>query len=242
MKYAVFSDIHANLEALEVVMSHIENQAVDKYICLGDIVGYGANPNECCDLVLSKGSHCILGNHDKAAIDSSESRFFNSYALESAVWTSKKLDQKFKDFFLKLEDESLVKDLFLIVHGAITNRNDYIVSEYDFQRNVELLQNKYPDIYLCFFGHSHVKKVWGTKPEKKTETQYLLSKKEYYLINPGSVGQPRDKDPRASYIIFDTESYSVEYFYLDYDIEAAQKKIIDAGLPQFLSERLEHGT
>lgn len=243
MRYAIFSDIHANLEALEVVMNHMNGISIDHYICLGDIIGYGANPNECCELVLSVNPHCILGNHDKAAIDSDERNFFNSYARESSVWTSKILDKKYKDFFFDMKDEKIVDNLFLMVHGAVTGRNDYIISQYDAKNNVEKLKEKHPLIYLCFFGHSHFKKIWGyLNDEKSSDNTQQLEKKEYYLINPGSVGQPRDKDPRASYIIFDSDQYQVEYYYLEYDIKKAQKKILEAGLPHYLAERLENGT
>ncbi len=243
MKYAVLSDIHANLEALTIVLNDIDANRVDKIACLGDIVGYGANPNECCELIFQRVSYHIIGNHDRAGIDLNESRYFNPYAKEAAQWTHHTLEQKHKDHFLTLQDIEVVNNDFVIVHGAITHANDYILSNNQADENFQLLKEHYPDIQLCFYGHSHIKCIWGSE-KKFTGDPFsyeLAEQDQQYLINPGSVGQPRDGDPKASYIIYDTELKKITYRLLEYDFEKTMTAIIAAGLPAYLAQRLEHG-
>ncbi len=243
MKYGILSDIHANLEALTVVLNHIDSQSIDQILCLGDVVGYGANPNECCQLLLERNPLLILGNHEHASIDLSESYLFSMHARESARWTYDYLDEEYKIIFRQLKDYRVLDDQsILMVHGSLTDRNGYIITSSQAEEQINIIKKTYPECLFTFFGHSHIKKIWGiAEVSEKIPNEYYLRENDYYLINPGSVGQPRDGDPRASYIIFDSDLNKITYNALEYDIITTQQKIISAGLPPYLSRRLERG-
>lgn len=242
MLYAVISDIHANLEALEVVLDHIRKQNINNILCLGDIVGYGASPNECCELLLELNPKIIMGNHDRAAFDLEEAKYFNTYARNAAIWTNEALDDKYKNILRNLDEQMLVDNNLLLVHGAIDDRNGYILEKYQADKNITLLKENYPHINICFFGHSHMRQIWGpVEGTPFTTTHFHLSNEDSYLINPGSVGQPRDGDNSASYATYDTESMELNYHYFAYDIEKARNKILNAGLPSYLADRLLRG-
>ncbi len=242
MKYAVLSDIHGNLEALNSVLEEVDRQKIDQIICCGDIIGYGANPNECCRLLFERNPISILGNHDQAGFDLEEAKYFNIYAQESAQWTYNTLEDSYREILRALPHKRLVGWDFLLVHGALTHRNDYILADQQAIENKEVLQEKYPHIRLCFYGHSHLKKIWGpVEGSLAARLNFRLLQDEYYLINPGSIGQPRDGDPRASFLTFERETMEIKYYLVDYDIEKAQKKIHEAGLPPYLADRLARG-
>jgi len=243
MQYAVISDVHANLEALTTVLQEIDKQHVDEIVSLGDIVGYGANPNECFNLLLERNVALICGNHDIAAIDSNESHAFNEIAKKAAQWTYTHLSQQYKEIIATLPHEKQIETYFLMVHGALTDRNDYITEYKQAKASLDILKEKF-DVRLCFFGHTHRKRVWGPIIHSKTENKTVLPLNQdgYHLINPGSVGQPRDGDNRASFLIFDAKTWQIQYFLLEYDIEQAQEKIISSGLPKLCAKRLSLGT
>ncbi len=239
MRYAIISDIHANLEALERSLGAIDEVGVDEILCLGDIVGYGANPNECVDLVRKRGVTSIIGNHDCVACGKSEPNDFNPMARSAILWTRSTLSRDNKDYLLDLPDKREIEDL-LIVHGAISDPDKYIFSEGDTLREFELMQNR----NICFFGHTHVRVFYVlTNDEIRGfyDDGLRINKDGKYLINPGSVGQPRDRDHRVSFLIYDDERETVEYTRLEYDIASAQKKIIEAGLDRRLAYRLSLG-
>lgn len=238
MRYAIISDIHANLEAFLAVLDEIDRSEADKVICLGDIVGYGANPNECIEIIKERRIISLIGNHDKAACGLTEPYNFNPAARQAALWTRGELTPGNKEYLKCLPDEGLI-DGFMIVHGAPSDPDKYILSEYDALEEFPLLrENK-----LCFFGHTHVSVIYslsGRVVEVTRAGQVRLREGVKYLVNPGSVGQPRDRDPRASFLIYD-EPGDAEYGRVSYPIEAAQKKIIERGLDRFLAERLSLG-
>ncbi len=229
MRFALISDIHGNLEALTVALEAIDKRGVDSIVCLGDIVGYGADPVECLDIVRAKASTVILGNHDAAAIGSEDLAYFNDKARSAALWTQAVLSAKDKDYLRTLPLLYLDKDLHF-VHGTPLYPEDwnYIFTAYDTQGQYEAIQGE-----VCFVGHSHVP---GDFKEKRDDTG--TGKR---IINVGSVGQPRDRDPRLCCAIYDTESKEVEFVREEYDIKSAAAKIRKAGLPVFLAERLEWG-
>lgn len=223
MRYAIISDIHSNLHALEVVVSDIKDSSVDRVLCLGDVVGYGAYPNE--SLAITREiSHTILaGNHDHAAIGLMDISAFNHYANKAAIWTRNKLTEENTSFMRECpfiyEEGSL-----LFVHATPEDpaKWSYVFSDIDAQFVLQHNPGR-----TIFIGHTHIPREHSTKDGR--------------LINVGSVGQPRDGDPRASYGIFDGESGILEIKRLEYDIDAAKKAILDAGLPPFLAERLSLG-
>jgi diadenosine tetraphosphatase ApaH/serine/threonine PP2A family protein phosphatase len=239
MKYAIISDIHSNLEALEVVFEEIDRLGLDKTICLGDIVGYGANPNECVEIIRERKVESLLGNHDIVACGKKEPYDFNTAARDSALWTRSVLTAGNKGFLYSLPDKKEIED-FLIVHGAISDPDLYILSAYDAFSEFNLMK-KY---YICFFGHTHMR-VWYAFQSGDlrhiSDYEFKIEPKSKYLINPGSVGQPRDRDPRSSFLIYDWEEGVVKNIRLKYDIGLAQKKIIEAGLDRRLAERLSLG-
>ncbi len=230
MKLAFISDIHGNLEALNVALEIIEGQAVDEIICLGDVVGYGANPCECLELVRLKTDKIILGNHDAAAVEKTDPNYFNEFAREAVFWTQSVLSEDQKTF-LKSLPLSLKMDALHLVHGSpdAPEHWNYIFSPYDAIR-----QFAHIDGDVCFVGHSHVS---GDYFEGDPET----GKRAKRIINVGSVGQPRDHDPRLCFATYETESDEVEFIREEYDSEVAAAKIRAAGLPAFLADRLGWG-
>ncbi len=224
MKYAVISDIHSNLEAFLSVLSEIDAIGPEAIICLGDIVGYGADPNACTDIIRERNIPSVMGNHDAAASGVTETYNFNSAAREAALWTREELTKENRSFLATLP-ERIETEHFMAVHGAISDPDKYILDYRDAEPEFGLMGRH----ALCFFGHTHVPAQHKSPagPERR-------------LVNPGSVGQPRDGDPRAAYIIYDTES-GIEFRRAEYDIPSAQKKIIENGLDKRLAERLSYG-
>jgi len=239
MKYAIISDIHANLEALDATLKQIDKLSVDKIICLGDIVGYGANPNECVERIRQRKIDSIIGNHDAVACGKTEPDNFNPVAKDAAIWTRSSLTEENKKFFSELPESRLVDD-FLIVHGAISDPDHYIFTAYDALIEFNLMKKQ----SVCFFGHTHVRTYYMFQNDSSTshyDYEFKIDAKAKYLINPGSVGQPRDRDPRASFLVYDMEKRTVEFTRVEYDISSAQKKIVEAGLDRRLAERLSFG-
>lgn len=237
MRYAIISDIHSNLEALLAVFEDLEHHNCDKTISLGDVVGYGGSPNECVEIIRDKSAASIIGNHDKAAAGIKEPLNFNPVARGAALWTRDSLKEENKEYLKNLPG-NLNYGNFMIVHGAISDPDKYIMGQFDAESEFGLMR----DADVCFFGHTHVPAVYSDKDNKLFDLSAIteIEKDAKYLVNPGSVGQPRDHDPRASYLIYDDRG-SVEFRRVSYDIKTAQKKIIEAGLNKALSERLAHG-
>ena len=238
MKTALISDIHGNLEALTAALESLEKRQPDKIICLGDIVGYGANPGECLDLVRSQASAILLGNHDAAAVGKENLAYFNEFARAAVIWTKSVLTPEQKDFIAALP--LVVKqDGLHLVHAAPKNPQvwDYIFSYYDAGDQFDAVDGR-----ICFVGHSHVP---GDYREVRRRDSLAVHSADPVpprrIVNIGSVGQPRDRNPRLCYVIYDTESDEVQFIREEYDVETASAKILRAGLPVFLAERLFWG-
>jgi diadenosine tetraphosphatase ApaH/serine/threonine PP2A family protein phosphatase len=239
MNYAIISDIHSNLEALERTLFEIDRIGVDKIVCLGDIVGYGASPNECLDIVRERRLSSIIGNHDMVACGRGEPYNFNPIARDAALWTRNELTEENRDFLFSLPHQREIED-FLIVHGAISDPDLYIFSTSEAFLEFSLMIKA----KICFFGHTHVKVYYvysHGRVEGFTDDEVELAGENLYLVNPGSVGQPRDRDPRASFLIYEHDERTIKFFRLEYDIMKAQEKIIDAGLDKRLAYRLSMG-
>ena len=239
MIYAIISDVHSNLEALERVLKEIDRFRANKTICLGDIVGYGANPNECVDIIKERNVESIIGNHDIVACGKKEPYDFNPVARAAVLWTRKMLTSENREFLNNLPDMKLVDD-FLIVHGAVSDPDLYIFSSYEARMEFKLMKKH----NVCFFGHTHVRTYYvlvNDDIRQFFDHEFKIEPKAKYLINPGSVGQPRDRDPRSSFLIYDSKEGYVKYIRLEYDIGTAQKKIIDVGLDRRLADRLSLG-
>ena len=236
MKIAILSDIHGNLEALTEALEYIKRCDVDKIYCLGDIVGYGANPNECVAIIRENCKRVLMGNHDYAAIGLADISYFNEYAKLATLWTRNKLTKRNKDYLDTLPF-SHQNDMLIMVHASPTNPVHwyYINSQADALIEMQAFSQR-----LCFVGHSHVPLVFsesGVIQEKKIK----FDKDKKYIINVGSIGQPRDGDNRSSFVIYDTKTDEIEFIRLAYDIHKTFEKIKKAGLPHFLAERLIKG-
>ncbi|CAN5649875.1 metallophosphoesterase family protein [soil metagenome] len=239
MRFAIISDLHANLEATDAVMADAHEKECTHYVCLGDLVGYNANPRECLDIVRSLGCPVVKGNHDEQASLTASSRDFNELAEHAINWTRAQLSEEDKQWLADLRMSRQVRD-FTIVHATLDTPAEW---GYVFNKLDALASFTYQHTTLCFFGHTHVAGAFvrdGNVKRIKTE-RLLIEPGKKYFINTGSVGQPRDGDPRAAYCVYDTETNTVEQRRLKYDMPTAQRKIIQAGLPRLLAERLELG-
>jgi len=239
MRYAIFGDIHGNTEALSAVFADSVNGCVDRYLCLGDVVGYGAEPEKCIAELRSRGIETVLGNHDSAAVNDTPLDYFNDYAKEAIVWTAEKLTEDEKGYLRRLPITGGDAG-FTIVHSSLASPKEwgYIIDLMSARRCFELLTGQ-----LCFIGHSHVPVIFE---ERDSITWHRacdmpLEEDSRYIINVGSVGQPRDGDHRASYGIFDAAKMRFEIRRVPYDVRKTQDKIISAGLPKFLALRLGVG-
>ncbi len=247
MRYAIISDIHANVEALEAILNDIDRRRVDKIVCLGDIVGYNASPNETIDLVRKAGILSISGNHDMRATGDAEPLGFNPQARSAILWTRDQITPENKEYLASLPETLAVDDIFFMVHGSVNSADDYILSTSEAILNFELLKNE-GDQHICFFGQTHRPaifvedegRVFLVRGEGK-EYDFMLRESAYYLINPGAVGQPRDQDERAAYTIYDARRNRVSFYRVVYDTAAASRKIVAAGLPFTLAVRIKQG-
>ncbi len=239
MKYGILGDIHGNLEALEAVLEEMDRSGVEKYISVGDLVGYGANPCEVISRVREIGATVVAGNHDFAAVEKLNIDFFNTYARESALWTRKTLSEEDKEFIrtLRLVEQEAN---FTVVHSTLYSPElfEYIQTSYDAHLAFE--QQTAP---LSFMGHSHVPVNFFNRKNVSfnMETDVPVDDSIRTMVNVGSIGQPRDENPDSVCCIYDTEEKMVHITRTRYDVEKAAKKIINAGLPEILAERLKYG-
>jgi predicted phosphodiesterase len=242
--YAVISDIHGNLEALEAVLEDVPD-GVEEIYCLGDVIGYGASPNECCESVRSYEMPVISGNHDLAVTDlSTDLAWFNPVAAAAIEWTREQLTQDNGEF-LRTRPRMLQSKETLFVHGSVRDPDEYILNGAVASENLAVLTADYPNVQVCFFGHTPVKTVVPSPdgPSSGSHDILDLSSGGPYLVNPGSVGQPRDGDTFASYVLAENtqDETRIAYRFVEYDVEKAQGKIRAAGLPGMLADRLALG-
>lgn len=239
MKYAIIADIHANLEAFQVVLEDIKAQNCTHVACLGDVVGYNANPKECLDIVRGMNIPCVKGNHDEYCSTDENLEGFNPHAAEAVNWTRKQLTPEDRQWLKDLKYLRLVSS-FSIVHATLDVPQRW---QYVFDKLAAAASFTYQNTGVCFFGHTHVPMAFVRTNEVRggSYSKFKIEQGKKYFINVGSVGQPRDGDPKAKYVVYDMDEGSIELRKLDYDIATAQKKILDAGLPPRLAERLAFG-
>ncbi len=247
MKYAIISDIHANIEALQAVIDDAREQ-VDTFVCLGDIVGYNASPSECLNLVQELCEVIIVGNHDQATCGTRTYDDFNPYAQEAINWTKEQLTPDDLTYLADLSLTEVFAKHYLAAHGSPRHTDEYLLHPQRIQQNFAYLIKNMPRIHCCFVGHTHVPMIWQCSEEgiispveKIGSDTVQLDPSRRYIINPGSVGQPRHGDPASSYLILDDDRLTATFRAISYDIEATQDKIYDAMLPIPLAERLELG-
>jgi len=240
MRVAVISDVHGNRHALEAVLAEIGAESVDAVWCLGDTVGYGPQPNECCRLVREHADLCLVGNHDLVALGALAVSDFNEEAAEAAIWTSETLTDESRAFLRSLEPRATVDGAELFHASARDPIWEYVLSEDVARATFELTRAP-----LVLVGHSHValaltfhrQEVSGGVARGGTNIE-LAGR---WLVNPGSVGQPRDGDPRAAWLLADLDRASAAFRRVPYPIERTQSEMVDAGLPPLLAARLAVG-
>jgi len=238
MIYAIISDIHANLEALEVCLKEIDKIKPDRLICLGDLVDYCAQPNEVVEKVKSSCDVVILGNHDEAQFNHSLADGFSDNAYISSLHTREVIKPEFIEYFKTLPYTHSENDL-LFVHGSpnLPEEYDYVLDTYDAEINFACFKER-----ICFIGHSHLPVIFEEREGRINISSPVNLNKEFkYIINIGSVGQPRDRNPKLSFGIYDTDKLEFSLIRLDYDVKSASEKIINEGLPEFLAQRLYFG-
>ena len=246
MRYLVLTDIHANLEALDACLVDARSRGYDKTLVLGDLVGYGADPNTVVERIRSlKPMAIVRGNHDKVASGLEQAEGFNAVAKSAAKWTLDVLQPEYREWLAALPEGPInIDELVEICHGSPFNEDAYIFDELDAVRALKTSSRP-----LCLFGHTHYPVTFELSadafdtlvPTTASIAELWLKEGAKYLVNPGSVGQPRDGDPRAAYAIVDTRRRCVELLRLTYPVEGAQDKVIRAGLPEVLAQRLAVG-
>jgi diadenosine tetraphosphatase ApaH/serine/threonine PP2A family protein phosphatase len=240
MLHAIVSDIHGNLEALEAVLADIARHKPASIQCLGDFVGYGASPNECIDRLRPIIEHAVAGNHDLAACGRLKLNYFNTNAAAAAVWTENALTPENHAYLEALPFSVRWRDA-LLVHASPAQPEEwhYVLSPVEARAEMDA----YPEV-VCFIGHSHYPGVFDRHDDRVRYTraaEIRIEKGHRYLVNVASVGQPRDGDPRAGYLLYDDLERVMRHVRLDYDVAGAMKRILEAGLPRFLADRLQWG-
>jgi len=241
MRYAVFSDVHSNKDAFEAVLEDIHLYGVDRKLFLGDVIGYGPDPNECMDLLLKAADISLGGNHDWALVGKTPNDYFNPFAKAALDWTFDHLRDEHKDF-LKRTRAVDVFDGVMLAHSSPKSPEEwkYILSKEDAVDNFPSIETE-----ICFIGHSH-QPIIIEMPDQNTvipvrERFKVLEPGRKYIVNVGSVGQPRDSNNKACWLLYDSDLGSVELRRVQYNIEAVQKRMRNAGLPRYLVDRLALG-
>jgi diadenosine tetraphosphatase ApaH/serine/threonine PP2A family protein phosphatase len=239
MRYAIFSDTHANVEALRAVLGAYEGERVDRFACLGDTVGYGASPNECCDLIREKAAFTILGNHDAAVAGRMDYSYYYDAARNALDLHAGQLTPANMTWLRSLPYEVREEGLSFC-HGSPVNLEDfeYIFSTEQAARCLDIWDKL---ATVTFIGHSHLCKAFALTRDEVFEVvseTFEVRPDHRYIISVGSVGQPRDYDPRASYTIYDTAARTFEFKRVAYDIDAAARKIFDTSLERNFGNRL----
>lgn len=239
MRFAIFGDIHGNLEALTTAVEAMQSLDIDEYLCLGDIVGYGANPEECVKIVRDLGCLVIAGNHDHACIGRLDISYFNQYARKAALWTREQLSPASQAYLGRLPFIEHGEE-WTLVHGSLQSPElfNYVQTLKDAQYNFQMM-----DKPLLFLGHSHQPLAFfDTDPMTYSlDHELKLEPGVKTIVNVGSIGQPRDEDPRLCFAVYDNATGEIQLHRIPYDVETAARKIIEAGLPEPLALRLSLG-
>ena len=242
MKYAVVGDIHSNWDAFDAVLKDMDGEDVGARVCVGDIVGYGAEPGKCLRAVRDGAFTCVVGNHDLAVIARLDVNYFNSHARAAVLWTRQHLSVAHAEFLGALEFSAVIADL-TVAHGTVHSPEEfgYIETVFAAQVSFHAMSTK-----IAFLGHSHVPIAFLENEGQDSVTYTQSSEVDLRhapkaIINVGSVGQPRDDDPRACYAVYNSDTQTVTLKRIEYDIESAQAKIRKAGLPDVLAARLALG-
>lgn len=240
MKYAIIADIHGNLEALQAVLLDAKEQGVTHYACLGDVVGYGANPKECLSIVREMKIPCVKGNHDEYCSSGKDPEGFNDAARAAILWTRAQMNDDELKWLRELQFRRIMAN-FTLVHATLDGPQRW---GYIFDKLEAAASFPYQQTPICFFGHTHVPLAFvreGSVVRGGTYSKFKTEGGKKYLLNVGSIGQSRDGVPKATYVIYDLQAGQIELRRLDYDMATAMDKIRKAGLPERLATRLAEG-
>lgn len=243
MRYAVLSDIHSNLVALQAVLDELAEAQIDRYLCLGDIVGYGARPNQCCDLIRELDAVSVRGNHDEAAVDPGRAEWFTAPARACILWTRSQLRDDNLEYLSALPVLERLDDMTLC-HGSITDPGHYIVTPGDAVPSFKAMETS-----IAFFGHTHYSEWFADGQDGELPAEHptpsggtlRIENGCRYLVNPGAVGQPRDGNEMAAYAIYDDETAEIQMHRVPYEIEKTALQMEQAGLPEAMYARLWMG-
>jgi diadenosine tetraphosphatase ApaH/serine/threonine PP2A family protein phosphatase len=241
MLYGICSDIHSNATAFKAVLESMRDNGVERKVCLGDIVGYGVDTDECVDLVRENMDFCLIGNHDSVAVKNESSEGFNPYAKQAIEWTQKHLSKDSVAYIRSLPYIHEENDI-CFVHASPLSPADwvYVTDLEDALNAFDHFSERY-----CFVGHTHSPVIIASRPmaipKILDEYEYVIANTERLLVNVGSVGQPRDRDPRACWCLLDTETKCVRLIRVEYDIRKTQNRMKKQGMPSFLIDRLSVG-
>lgn len=242
VRYALITDIHGNLEALDKVFKRIEKEHCDKILCLGDVVGYGPFPNECLVRVKERVDGVIIGNHDAAAIAMTDTLDFNENAEKAILWTRRQLSSANHDylshFLISISEHD---SLFVHASPLDPTRWNYIISDEDVEEAFQAF-----DLKVCFFGHTHYPIAYRLNSKHAhfsvlNGSEIFFDEDARYLVNVGSVGQPRDGNPLAAFGIYDSVDNRYCHIRVEYDVKKTQSAMVESHLPRFLIERLQWG-
>ncbi|MDQ7779530.1 MAG: metallophosphoesterase family protein [Planctomycetota bacterium] len=245
VRYAIVADIHSNVDALSAVMDSIAKDHVDRILCLGDIIGYNAAPAECLKMAMDHSVVCISGNHERFLTGATTIEpSVKKGTLDVLDWTKKTISPEQLEFITGLKRRSFVDNAYLMAHGSPRHEDEYVLTTQVMRDNILYVSNNFLGITVCFLGHTHAPLVVA---QGKLETHFHedrtlpIEDGKVYLINPGSVGQPRDGCPKAAYGVFDSGAKTMTIKRVDYDIAAAQKRVREAGFEERLAVRLAIG-
>ncbi len=241
----IIADVHANREALEVALETLEGEGVERYVVLGDLIGYNASPKAVMDRLMDlQNAMFINGNHDRYLTGETPMFGLSREVIEAIKWTRRKISDEHEEFLSSLEKTRHFDDQHLLVHGSPRDPDEYITTFPLVRKNLEYLKEEHPEVKYCFFGHSHIPVVArpdGTSSQVKEDSRFDLSPEGPYLINVGSVGQPRDGDPKAAFGRYAPEEKALYIYRKSYDLEAEQRKIRESPLTDYFARRLALG-
>ncbi|MCZ7583877.1 MAG: metallophosphatase family protein [Deltaproteobacteria bacterium] len=245
MKYGILSDIHGNIEALNAALAKLDDLGVERLVNLGDAVGYYTAPNECVDRLRERDAVSIMGNHDVVACGRVEPVFFNPTAAQAILWARENLRDDNREYINGLPDSRKIADDVLAVHGSVRDRDEYLLFRPEIERSFDALETTYPGVRVVFFGHTH-RRIYYEKESDKlyagtSGDPLTLRGDSLYLINPGSVGQPRDGDPRAAFCVFDDEARVVDFHRVGFDTDKVAEAVRALPFGASLAERLYRG-
>jgi predicted phosphodiesterase len=245
LRLAVVSDIHSNGDALQAVAREIDRQRIDGVVHLGDLVGYNAEPEPCVRWAREHAAEGVFGNHDAVVCGKASGEFFHTPALVAARWSAKHISSESMAYLAGLPESLRLPERILLVHGAPSDPDRYLFLLEDAEEEIDVLSAGSPP-RVVFFGHTHVPVAFVRRKDGNTVSAPLtglrVEEGETALLNPGSVGQPRDRDPRASFLVFDTSTGEASWIRAPYDVGSCQRKVLAADLPRFFAARLTDGT